>query len=56
MYSNTNYKNFEVEYLLRQSDSTTLILIDGYKDANYVEIINGLCPELKVLSLESLSA
>ena len=44
---NTNYKNFEVEYLLRQSDSTTLILIDGYKDANYVEIINGLCPELK---------
>lgn len=44
---NTNYKNFEVEYLLRQSDSTTLILIDGYKDANYVEIINGLCPGLK---------
>jgi fatty-acyl-CoA synthase len=44
---NTNYKNFEVEYLLRQSDSTTLILIDGFKDANYVEIINDLCPELK---------
>lgn len=44
---NTNYKNFEVEYLLRQSDSTTLILIDGYKDADYVGIINELCPELK---------
>lgn len=44
---NTNYKIFEVEYLLRQSDSNTLILIDGFKDCNYVDIINQLCPELK---------
>jgi len=44
---NTNYKIFELEYLLRQSDSTTLILIDGFKDSNYVDIINELCPELK---------
>lgn len=44
---NTNYKIFEAEYLLRQSDSSTLILIDGFKDSNYVEIINQLCPELK---------
>lgn len=44
---NTNYKNFELEYLLRQSDSTTLILIDGYKDSNYVDIVNKLCPEIK---------
>ncbi|MDQ2087065.1 AMP-binding protein [Herbivorax sp. ANBcel31] len=44
---NTNYKNFELEYLLRQSDSNTLILIDGCKDANYVDIINSLCPEIK---------
>jgi fatty-acyl-CoA synthase len=44
---NTNYKIFELEYLLRQSDSTTLLLIDGFKDSNYVEILNKLCPELK---------
>lgn len=44
---NTNYKIFEVEYLLRQSDSNTLILIEGFKDCNYVDIINQLCPQLK---------
>jgi fatty-acyl-CoA synthase len=44
---NTNYKIFELEYLLRQSDSGTLILIESFKDSNYVEITNQLCPELK---------
>jgi fatty-acyl-CoA synthase len=44
---NTNYKEFELEYLLRQSDATTLILIDGFKDSNYIEHIYTLCPELK---------
>lgn len=44
---NTNYKIFEADYLLRQSDSNTLILIEGFKDCNYVDIINELCPELK---------
>lgn len=44
---NTNYKIFELEYLLRQSDSNTLVLIDGFKDSNYIDIINQLCPELK---------
>ena len=43
---NTNYKVFELEYLLSQSDATTLLLIDGFKDANYVEILNKLCPEI----------
>ncbi len=44
---NTNYRVFELEYLLRQSDSTTLILIDGWKDASYTGMVNDLCPELK---------
>lgn len=44
---NTNYKIFELEYLLRQSDSNTLILIEGFKDCNYVDIVNELCPQLK---------
>ena len=44
---NTNYKVFELEYLLKQSDSTTLILTDGFKDSNYIQHIYKLCPELK---------
>ncbi|MGI6065736.1 MAG: AMP-binding protein [Bacillota bacterium] len=43
---NTNYKIFEVEYLLRQSDTHTLVLIDGFKDTNYVDIIHRLVPEM----------
>ncbi|MEG1501044.1 MAG: AMP-binding protein, partial [Clostridiales bacterium] len=43
---NTNYKVFELEYLLNQSDSTTLILINGFKDANYLEIVQKLNPQL----------
>lgn len=44
---NTNYKMFELEYLLRQSDSTTLILNKGFKDSDYLYYINRLCPNLK---------
>lgn len=44
---NTAYKIHEVEYLLRQSDTHTLVMIDGYKDSNYVEIIKEICPELE---------
>jgi fatty-acyl-CoA synthase len=44
---NTAYKIYEAEYLLRQSDTHTLVMIDGYKDSNYVSIIKELCPELE---------
>ncbi|UWG95811.1 AMP-binding protein [Dehalobacter sp. DCM] len=44
---NTAYKIHEAEYLLRQSDTHTLVMIDGFKDSDYVGIINELCPELK---------
>ncbi|MDR3552385.1 MAG: AMP-binding protein [Clostridia bacterium] len=43
---NSGYKIFEAEYLLRQSDSKALVMIDGFKDSNYIEIINSLCPTL----------
>ncbi|MDD3242567.1 MAG: AMP-binding protein [Eubacteriales bacterium] len=43
---NTAYKIHEAEYLLRQSDTHTLVMVDGYKDSDYVSIINELCPEL----------
>ena len=43
---NTAYKIHEAEYLLRQSDTHTLVMIEGYRDSNYKEIISELCPEL----------
>ena len=43
---NTAYKIHEAEYLLRQSDTHTLILIEKYRDSNYSQIISELCPEL----------
>ncbi|MBO8162941.1 MAG: AMP-binding protein [Brevibacillus sp.] len=43
---NTSYRVHELEYLLRQSESSTLILIDSYRDANYLEMIREICPEL----------
>ncbi|MDO4552421.1 MAG: AMP-binding protein [Bacillota bacterium] len=44
---NTAYKIHEVEYLLRQSDTHTLIMGDGYRDSDYVSIIKEICPELE---------
>ena len=44
---NTAYKIYEAEYLLRQSDTHTLVMIDGYKDSDYLKIIKELCPELE---------
>ncbi|MGI5849896.1 MAG: AMP-binding protein [Christensenellales bacterium] len=43
---NTNYKKFELEYLLKQSDSMTLIMTGGIKDNDYVDHIYSICPEL----------
>ena len=44
---NTAYKIHEAEYLLRQSDTHTLVMIESCLDSNYKEIINELCPEIK---------
>ena len=46
---NTAYKIHEAEYLLRQSDTHTLVMIDGYKDSDYVGIIRELVPELETM-------
>ena len=46
---NTAYKIHEIEYLLRQSDTHTLVMIEYCKDINYKAIIEELCPELKSL-------
>ena len=47
---NTAYKIREAEYLLRQADVHTLVMIDGYKDSDYIGVIKSLCPELEYSS------
>lgn len=44
---NTSYKIHEAEYLLRQSDTHTLVMIGESKDSDYKAIINELCPEIE---------
>ena len=43
---NTAYKIHEAEYLLKQSDTHTLIMTEGAKDTRYGDIVAELCPEL----------
>ena len=47
MTVNTAYKIHEAEYLFRQSDTHTIVMIDGYRDSNYSQIVAELCPELE---------
>ncbi|MFC0297181.1 AMP-binding protein [Geobacillus jurassicus] len=44
---NTNYRAAELEYLLKQSDSTTLFLIEQYRDSSYIDILYEIVPELR---------
>lgn len=43
---NTAYKSAELEYLLDQSDSTTLFLVKSWKDTDYVATLGEVVPEL----------
>ncbi len=43
---NTAYKIHEAEYLLRQSDTHTLVMIESCLDSDYRGIINEICPEI----------
>lgn len=44
---NTAYKIHEIEYVLRQSDMKALVIIDGFRDTSYIDIMYELVPELK---------
>lgn len=43
---NNRFKTEELEYILTQSDSTALILIDRFQKTDYLAMVRGLCPEL----------
>ena len=38
---NTNYKQFELNYLLRQSDAKMLVMVSGVKNNDYISHITG---------------
>jgi fatty-acyl-CoA synthase len=44
---NTSYKIAEIEFALKQSDTENLILMNGTRDTDYVEIVYELIPELR---------
>ncbi|TGB04637.1 AMP-binding protein [Halobacillus salinus] len=44
---NTNYRAQELEYLLKQSDSSTLILAEDFRGTSYIDILKEICPELE---------
>ncbi|MCY8491237.1 AMP-binding protein [Bacillus atrophaeus] len=44
---NTNFQSAELDYLLKHSDASALILMDSYRGTSYTDILNGLIPELK---------
>ncbi|WP_022666821.1 AMP-binding protein [Desulfospira joergensenii] len=53
---NTNYKTAELEYLLQQSETENLFIIDGFQDTDYVNTVYELVPELRSCQRGSLSS
>jgi len=43
---NTRFRVTDMEYVLRQSDSSTLIMMDGSGPVNYLEMLREVCPEI----------
>jgi fatty-acyl-CoA synthase len=43
---NTAYKSAELEYIMHQSDSTTLFMVKSWKDTDYVATLTDVVPEL----------
>jgi fatty-acyl-CoA synthase len=53
---NTSYKSVELEYILNQSDSTSLFMVGSFKDTNYVETLASVVPELAASGTGKLAA
>ncbi len=43
---NTSYKSAELEYILKQSDSSSLFMVKSFKDTDYVATLGEVVPEL----------
>ena len=44
---NTRFRTDDLEYVVRQSDSTTLIIVDRSGPVDYLEMVRQLCPEIE---------
>lgn len=44
---NTSYRSAELEYILKQSDSNMLFMVQSYKGTDYVETLYDVVPEFK---------
>jgi fatty-acyl-CoA synthase len=53
---NTNYKLAELEYITENADLHTLCIVNGYRDSDYVQMVNELVPELKTSERGSLNS
>ncbi|MFH1351491.1 MAG: AMP-binding protein [Pseudomonadota bacterium] len=43
---NTRFKTMEMAYILKQSDSTTLVMLDSFLGLDFMGMIREVCPEL----------
>jgi fatty-acyl-CoA synthase len=53
---NTRFRTNELEYILSQSDSTTLILMDRFLNIDFTGILREVCPEIESASPGKLRA
>jgi fatty-acyl-CoA synthase len=51
-----NCKIDQLEYFLRQSDSKSLVMAEGMKGSEYIDMIRQLCPEVKEATPGKLAA
>ena len=52
---NPAYKSHELDYVLKQSDMSTLCIIDAWRDVDYIKIIRELIPQSEVQERGHLS-
>ncbi len=50
---NTSYQSAELEYILKQSDTTTLFMVGEFKGADYLEIVRRVIPDLQQGKVEA---
>ena len=44
---NIHYKEAEIDFALKQSDTENIFVINGYRDCDYLKVLNKLIPELR---------
>ena len=51
---NTSYRESELEYLLKQSECENLVVMDGFRDHDYLQTVYELIPELRTHSRDQI--